>query len=107
MDVERAHFAGRGLPDDACDAVRKAGVGSRPDGQTHVTWAAVDWDAPVASRAAWYWAHRSDPVGEHLVRVTPQLREAAAETFGRPLLLAPPEWPPAAPCTWTAPCTGP
>lgn len=96
-DVERALFAGRGLPDDTSDAVRDAGIGGCRHGHTHVTWAevaAVDRDAPLASRPAWYCARRSVPTGERLVRVTPSLREAAAKTFGGTLLLAPPEWPP-------------
>ncbi|MEU6252665.1 hypothetical protein [Streptomyces sp. NPDC047043] len=96
-DVERALFADRGLPDDISDPVRETGIGDYQHSHTHVTWAevtAVDWDAPLASRPAWYWAHMSDPQGEHLVRVTPNLRRAATETFGGTLLLAPPEWPP-------------
>jgi len=98
-DVERPLFADRGLPDDVSDPVRETAVGDYQHSHTYVTWAdagAADWDAPLASRPAWYWAHRSDPGGEHLVRVTPTLREAAAQTFGGDLLLAPPEWPPGA-----------
>ncbi|MFG2790941.1 hypothetical protein [Streptomyces sp. NPDC048419] len=99
-DVERPLFADRGLPDDVADPVREAAFGDGQHGHTHLSWAeagAVDWDEPLASRPAWYWTHRSDPGGEHLVRVTPTLRTAAGEAFGGGgLLLAPPEWPPGA-----------
>ncbi|MFF4508175.1 hypothetical protein [Streptomyces sp. NPDC001401] len=98
-DVERPLFAGRGLPDGISDPVRESGIGDFQHDHTYATWAeveAVDWDAPLAHRPAWNWALRAQPDGEELVRVTPSLRAAAADTFGGDLLLAPPEWPPGA-----------
>ncbi|MCI3245647.1 MULTISPECIES: hypothetical protein [Streptomyces] len=98
-DVERPLFPGRGLPDDVSEPVREHAHGDHQHSHTHLTWAevcAVDWDEPLASRPAWYWTHCSDPEGEHLVRVTPTLREAAGKVYGGGLHLAPPEWPPGA-----------
>jgi hypothetical protein len=98
-DVERPLFADRGLPDGVSDPVRETSEGAFQHGHTYATWAeveAVDWDAPLAHVPAWNWALRAQPGGEDLVRVTPGLREAAADTFGGDLLLSPPEWPPGA-----------
>ncbi|TLS41517.1 hypothetical protein FE633_35570 [Streptomyces montanus] len=102
-DVERPLFAGRGLPDDVSDPVRKTGVGDYQHSHTYATWAdvaAVDWDAPLADRPAWSWAGQWRPGedGELVLRdvvvATPDLGDAAADTFGGDLLLAPSEWPP-------------
>ncbi|WP_326614315.1 hypothetical protein OIE62_01095 [Streptomyces scopuliridis] len=101
--LERPLFAGRGLPDDVSEPVRENGVGDYQHSHTYATWAevaAVDWDAPLADRPAWHWAGQWLP-GEDgelalhdAVPATTELGEAAADTFGGDLLLAPSEWPP-------------
>ncbi|TPQ22974.1 hypothetical protein [Streptomyces sporangiiformans] len=102
-DVERPLFADRGLPDDVSDPVRETGVGDHQHSHTYATWAdvaAVDWDAPLADRPAWSWAGRWRPgedgelVLHDVVVATPDLGDAAADTFGGDLLLAPSQWPP-------------
>jgi hypothetical protein len=105
-DVERPLFADRGLPDDVSAPVRETGVGDYQHSHTYATWsdvAATDWDAPLADRPAWHWAGewRPGPGGavgrlalHAVVPATPDLSEAAADTFGGDVLLAPSEWPP-------------
>ncbi|MEV0977641.1 hypothetical protein [Streptomyces sp. NPDC049915] len=99
--IDRPLFAHRGLPDDLSDVVRESAVGDYQHGHTHATWAdvrAADWDAPVTCGPAWYWAAEWRE-GEHglvfhVVRATPDVGDAAADTFGGHILLAPCEWPP-------------
>ncbi|MGY0055802.1 hypothetical protein ACWY4P_04445 [Streptomyces sp. LZ34] len=102
-DAERPLFAGRGLPNDVSDPVRETGIGDYQHSHTYATWAdvaAVDWDAPLSDRPAWYWAGEWRPGADGrlalhaIVPATPDLCEAAADTFGGDLLLAPSEWPP-------------
>lgn len=100
--IARPLFADRGLPDGVSDAVRESALGDFRHGHTHATWTdvvAADWDAPVTDGPAWHWAGERR-AGEHglvphdVVRATPDLGEAAAQTFGDRFLLAPSEWPP-------------
>ncbi|MFE2636471.1 hypothetical protein ACFXKS_07275 [Streptomyces scopuliridis] len=100
--LERPLFADRGLPDDVSEPVRENGVEDYQHSHTYATWAevaAVDWDAPLADGPAWHWAGQWLP-GEDgelalhdVVSATIELGEAAADTFGGDLLLAPSEWP--------------
>lgn len=95
-------FPNRGFPDDVSGPVRESGVGDYRHGHTYATWAevtAVDWDAPLAEGPAWSWAGRWRPgddgelVLHDVVRATPDLCEAAVDTFGGHLLLSPSQWP--------------
>lgn len=103
--VERPLFAYRGLPNDVSDPVRETGVGDYQHSHTYATWAevaAVDWDGPLADGPAWSWVGEWRPGedGELILHdvtwATPDLGEAAADTFGGDSLLAPSEWPLAA-----------
>ncbi|MFE7796961.1 hypothetical protein [Nocardia sp. NPDC057440] len=99
----RAIFSHRGLPNDVSDPVRESSADDCQHGHTYATWAevaAVDWDAPLADEPAFYFVGEWRPGADgelvlyDTVRVTPDLGEAAADTFGGDLLLAPSEWPP-------------
>ncbi|MEU3844311.1 hypothetical protein AB0E88_30330 [Streptomyces sp. NPDC028635] len=101
-DIDRPLFADRGLPDDVCDVVRETSGGDWQHGHTYATWAdvkAADWEAPVIDGPARYWAAEWREGGHGLVlhdvvRATPDLADAAADTFGGHVLLVPAEWPP-------------
>ncbi|MFG2630320.1 hypothetical protein [Streptomyces sp. NPDC048473] len=102
--VERPLFAYRGLPNDVSDPVRETVVGDYQHSHTYATWAdvaAVDWDGPLADGPArsWVGEWRPGEDGELILHdvtwATPDLGEAAADTFGGDSLLAPSEWPPA------------
>ncbi|MEU4344414.1 hypothetical protein AB0H00_24655 [Nocardia sp. NPDC023852] len=102
----RALLSHRGLPNDVSDPVREMSTDTDNDyqhGHTYATWAevaAVDWDAPLPDGPAFYWAGEWRPgedgelVLHDIVWAATDLADAAVDTFGGDLLLAPPEWPP-------------
>lgn len=103
----RALFANRGLPNDVSDPLREMSIDPDNNYQhshTYATWAqvaAVDWDAPLADGPAFHYAGgwRPGEDGELVLygiveAAWGDVLDAAADTFGGDLSLAPSQWPP-------------
>ncbi|MEV6140092.1 hypothetical protein AB0L63_29415 [Nocardia sp. NPDC051990] len=99
----RPLFSHRGLPSDVSDPVWENSAEDYQHGHTYATWAevaAVDWDAPLADGPAFYFVGEWRPGedGELVLYDTVwnrgDLVDAAGDTFGGDMVLAPPAWPP-------------